>query len=73
MPTEQQAQALADFKREVNHAALPLERKLAAILFVERIAAGDDVAQVIKDLAEPLGITPQIIMRAIVPQSGTRH
>ncbi len=52
---------------------MPLEKKLAAIALVQRILNGERPARVLAELAEPLGLTRDIIMRHVFPTSDKRH
>ncbi len=65
--------ALARFKRELKDSDLPDEAQAAAEELVTRLAAGEAVYSVLKDLAEPLYLTQADILRHIELKEPTCH
>ena len=58
--------AMQQFMDQVDRSTMPLEKKLAAQVMVQRLRDGERLAVVLKDLAEPLGITAEMLMRHLV-------
>lgn len=58
--------SMKQFIAEVDRSDMPPEKKRAAKEIVQRLKAGERIASVLKDLAEPLGVTPAMVMRHLV-------
>ncbi|MCU5785933.1 hypothetical protein [Alloalcanivorax marinus] len=60
-------QKLDAFYKALEESDLPAERRAAAKELVERLRAGERLAAVLKDLAGPLGLTADHLLKHLVP------